>query len=163
MKENYPCLHKTPTICEIHKSGIKCESKQCEKRHPKLCRYFNRGFYFKNEYCLYLHKWNNSEILISEIIAADDVDNMEVDSKVEQVESSQRIEDKSDTLENSSYQSKKTSKECDICKCEKAKNECGKCGKNVCSGCEFKFNGESVFDFSQSNKFQNYTCSTVHN
>ena len=118
---------------------------------------------------------NNSEILISQIIAAEhndrentnsqnnDVDNMEVDSKGEQVESSQRIEDKSDTLENSSYQSKKTSKECDICKCEKAKNECGKCGKNFCSGCEFKFNGESVFDFFQSNKFQNYTCSTVHN
>ena len=52
---------------------------------------------------------------------------------------------------------------CDICKSDEAKNECGKCGKNFCSECEFKFNGESVFEFFKANKFQNYTCSTVHN
>ena len=52
---------------------------------------------------------------------------------------------------------------CDICKSDKAKHECGKCGKNFCSECEFKFNGESVFEFFKANKFQNYTCNTVHN
>ena len=52
---------------------------------------------------------------------------------------------------------------CDICRSDKAKNECGKCGNNFCSECEFKFNGESVFEFFKINKFQNYTCSTVHN
>ena len=48
-------------------------------------------------------------------IQNNDVDNMKVERKDEQVEPSQRLEDKSDTFENSSEQPKKTSKECDNC------------------------------------------------
>ena len=108
---------------------------------------------------------NDKKEMYSNIVEQNElntVDNDSEDNYSNTIEQNEREIDRMD-VEVERIDNNSSTNVCDICKSDKVKHECGKCGKNFCSECEFKFNVESVFEFFKANKFQNYTCSTVHN
>ena len=45
------------TVCEMFLKDGKCEDKNCDNRHPKICRYWRDDKEcVRNEHCKYLHK-----------------------------------------------------------------------------------------------------------
>ena len=153
-------------------SKLQCEIKSCKLRHPRACRHYRRGNCWWGRSCSYLHEisMNDKKEMYSNIVEQNEKKTVDNDSEIERMD-----DNNSNTIEQNEKEIDRMDVEveriddtsgtiaCDICKSDEAKNECGKCGKNFCSECEFKFNGESVFEFFIANKFQNYTCSTVHN
>ena len=51
---------------------------------------------------------------------------------------------------------------CENCKSKNAKNLCKKCTNYFCESCELKVNDDSILEFFNSNKVENYICSMVH-
>ena len=139
-------------ICRKYLKNGKCSDKDCPSRHPNICKYQKKGCN-RGYTCAYLH----SEVSM-------EVDNRDVITYEENLESNNHdaaaiVTD--ETMEddyNAGY-SESNIKKCAHCQSETIKNQCE---RYYCENCELKFKDESIFDFFKSNKFENYTCNTVH-
>ena len=137
------CRYKHPLkVCESFLKDGKCNDEKCSSRHPKICRYQMDGC-SRGDSCAYLHK------SYQEKEKSDEKDIEMVDAN-EYVRSDNRKEHIGKDLK------------CDNCQSDNAKSHCKKCNKFFCDKCELKVNNESILEFFISQKYENYTCSTVH-
>ena len=57
-REKDQCMFfHTEEICDVFLEKHKCWKRKCLKRHPKICRYFQRGVCTRDD-CIYLHESN---------------------------------------------------------------------------------------------------------
>ena len=144
------CRYEHPkNVCEIFLRDGKCLNSCCSYRHPRTCKYYERGCR-RSGWCDYLHASHLKRNIAGNDSEQDDIETtMDVDCFVTDI----------NTNEN------KIKEECGSCKSNDAGNECDKCGKHFCRKCEHKVSGdesESVMDFFKSRHFVNYTCNTAH-
>ena len=121
MKEACLFRHKALKVCEEHLIRTKCVKKECENRHPRICRYFLRGSCWRGDSCFYLHEHESKSATSNE-------------------RETQSEKDKSESFQLN--QINENNEECANCKCYEALNACDQCGKYFCSDCEFHVNCE---------------------
>ena len=97
---------------------------------------------------------NDKKEMYSNIVEQNEKNTVDNDNKVERMDDncSNTIEQNEKEIDRMDVEDKRIDEtsgtnECDICKSDEAKNECGKCGKNFCSECEFKLNRDGVIEF----------------
>ena len=130
MKEYCAFKHKSVMICKSHSKGSRCENKQCGQRHPKFCRHYIRDNCWWGESCSYLHNRNEDDEkqIDSKTVELyeDEIVDIGIDIEVERIDSNsdKTVKENENEIVGMDMDDNSSTNSCDICRSDKAKNEC---------------------------------------